>query len=229
MAKDQEQQLKAQKEAQTIKENLKYSNSSDSLKIEQTATIFGGDVNIEVTSRSGKKAEIHTDGKHIETHGDEGLTQQVESAAKGGNKISMINESGVPNSPLHEQANQLLDASILTEKERTELLEKTNPMAFKNSQDYLEAIKLKAEKHEAAFKAEERNQPPKEEAKNADARKEKESNPMRDAYKKVTGHRGIDNSSHSSSKPRSAIRRIGQKINQTVQRKFQNLMGNKGH
>lgn len=228
MAKDKEQQLKAKQEAQTIKDNLRFSNSSDSLKVEQTATIFGGDVNIEVTSSSGKKAEIHTDGKHIETHGDETLTQQVKAAAKGGSKITMINESGVPNSPIHEQAKLLLDASILTEKERAELLEKTNPMAFKNSQDYLEAIKLKAEQHEAALKTEERNQTPKE-AKNAPVHEKEDSNPMREAYKKVTGHRGIDNSSHSSSKPRSAIRRIGQKINQSVQRKFQNLMGNKGH
>ena len=111
-----------------MRQNLQNSGDERNLKVEKEVPVFGDETQYKLTDNTGARTEIHIkDSGKVEARGEQ--TELADNVEKG-EKVRPQNARPEAQSEVRRQAYQAIDASVLTEAEKTELKQRVENYNF---------------------------------------------------------------------------------------------------
>ena len=116
-----------------MRQNLQNSGDERNLKVEKEVPVFGDETQYKLTDNTGARTEIHIkDSGKVEARGEQ--TELADNVEKG-EKVRPQSARPEAQSEVRRQAYQAIDASVLTEAEKTELKQRVDAYNFAEAKE----------------------------------------------------------------------------------------------
>ncbi|MBP3346439.1 MAG: hypothetical protein J6L86_05365 [Alphaproteobacteria bacterium] len=116
-----------------MRQNLQNSGDERNLKVEKEVPVFGDETQYKLTDNTGARTEIHIkDSGKVEARGEQ--TELADNVEKG-EKVRPQSARPEAQSEVRRQAYQAIDASVLTEAEKTELKQRVENYNFAEAKE----------------------------------------------------------------------------------------------
>lgn len=116
-----------------MRQNLQNSGDERNLRVEKEVPVFGDETQYKLTDNTGARTEIHIkDSGNVEARGEQ--TELADHVAKG-EKVRPLSARPETQSNIRQQAYQAIDASVLTEAEKTELKQRVENYNFAGAKE----------------------------------------------------------------------------------------------
>lgn len=116
-----------------MRQNLQNSGDERNLRVEKEVPVFGDETQYKLTDNTGARTEIHIkDSGKVEARGEQ--TELADNVEKG-EKVRSQSTRPEAQSEVRRQAYQAIDASVLTEAEKTELKQRVENYNFAEAKE----------------------------------------------------------------------------------------------
>ncbi len=133
-----------------MRQNLQNSGDERNLRVEKEVPVFGDETKYKLTDNTGACTEIHIkDSGKVEARGEQ--TELADNVEKN-EKVQPKNAHPEAQSDVRRQAYQAIDASVLTEAEKTELKQRVENYNFAEAkekpEEMVESLKTSVSRQE---------------------------------------------------------------------------------